>query len=279
MGPGGPTADAEILALALQSLQELGLESFRAAVGHRGLLESLLAKAGLDRAGQDRALAALRKRDLVTLETLLGAGSPLGRLVSQPARWSGEELLLELSRHLGPGEPLSEIQTIFTMLEAAGLERGAYVDLGLVRGPAYYTGMVFDIYAPPVGRAVGGGGRYDRLLESFGAPRPATGFSFDVPALVEAVKIQCPPSPLRRDYYVVPGPGCDQPAFACAARLRRRGYTVELNLEPGDIETAVACARERGYARVLLVGDGEEREVALAATARAPGWGRPAGIH
>lgn len=279
VGPGGPGADGEILALALQSLQELGLDSFQAAVGHRGLLEALLEAAGLGHQGQARALDALRRRDLVTLKSLLGSGSLLGKLVAHPARWSAGQLLPELESQLGGGTALMEIHAIFAMLEAAGLSHRAYLDLGLVRGPAYYTGMVFDIYAPPVRRALGGGGRYDRLLQAFGSSRPATGFSFDVPALVQAVKEQCPLQAGGRDYYVVPVPGREQAAFACAVRLRRRGYTVELALDPSGVENALAWARDRGFARVLLVGNSENSEVVLASMSRPPGQGRPAGIH
>jgi ATP phosphoribosyltransferase regulatory subunit len=62
------------------------------------------------------------------------------------------------------------------------------VDLGEVRGLGYYTGIVFNLYAPGVPRAVGGGGRYDALLGRFGDPRPAVGFSLDLDGIVAVAR-------------------------------------------------------------------------------------------
>ena len=56
-------------------------------------------------------------------------------------------------------------------------------DLGLVRSIGYYTGAVFEVYDPTLGVPIGGGGRYDDLLGSFGARRPAVGFALDVERL------------------------------------------------------------------------------------------------
>jgi ATP phosphoribosyltransferase regulatory subunit len=195
VGARGPREDAALLSLAAAALRGLGIEDFRLAVGHVGFLRELLDRVGLSREGCDRVLAVLQARDFVGLRGLLQScldpveadrlvrfltwrGAPAELLTGRgPSPWGG-------GVEAGWGEDLQ------VLLEACSGEPWVLVDLGLVRDRAYYTGMVFEILLPGVAQPVGGGGRYDGTL----SPEPATGFAFDLGALVEHL----PPSgPVR----------------------------------------------------------------------------------
>ena len=82
---------------------------------------------------------------------------------------------------------LDRLCTLADELEKLGLENRIQFDLGEILGFDYYTGMVFEVHAPGSGLALGGGGRYDSLLERFGCPRPAVGFSLSLDRLASIV--------------------------------------------------------------------------------------------
>jgi ATP phosphoribosyltransferase regulatory subunit HisZ len=69
---------------------------------------------------------------------------------------------------------------VYELLAERGVADRVIFDLGLVRELGYYTGMVFEVYDPAVGFAIGGGGRYDALLGRFGQARPACGAGLDI---------------------------------------------------------------------------------------------------
>ena len=197
IGEGGPEADAEMLALAVASLHALGIAAgtARISVGTVAWFSALLRAAG---ANERLSLAlndAVDRKDLPTLRRLCASEVPEGRareaillLARPPAPHAGKAPLLAAARALAPSD---EAATALDRLEAAlgdarvrSIAAELEVDLGEVRGLGYYTGLVFNLYAPGAARAVGGGGRYDTLLGRFGDQRPAVGFSLDLDALV-----------------------------------------------------------------------------------------------
>lgn len=284
IGAAGPEADAEVISVALEALAAAGLREYRVGVGHQGLLGAVLAAAGLGGAAAAAAHRALQRKDLVSLEGLTGRDSLLWRLAAQPGARSAREWLEALGAELGAeGRPfLDELAAVFGILEATGVGDRVYLDPGIVRELGYYTGVVFDIYAPPVGWSLGGGGRYDGLLATFGCAQPATGFSLELPAVLAALAAQIQTSALpAKDYYLIPEPGRRPAAFACAARLRQQGFRAAVELLDRGLEASLDYARHHGYARALVVTAGGYRELPLTtpapASPAAAGW--PAGIH
>jgi ATP phosphoribosyltransferase regulatory subunit len=184
LGGCGPAADVEVLAIAAECLEGLGVTGFSLAIGHVGVFAGLLAGSSLEAA----ALATLRER----VESKDGAGvrDVLERARLEPrvvqavvrlATLAGDvEVLAEAAKELAlfpaAAFAVAELKTVARALEAAGLGAHLAIDLGEVRGFDYYTGLVFRAFAPGLGFEVGGGGRYDGLLARFGRPMPAVGF-------------------------------------------------------------------------------------------------------
>ena len=279
IGVRGVSADAEILGCAMTSLEKLGLPRFQAGIGHRELLDALLDAAGLDTQGAEAAREALRKKDLVSLETVVGKETLLWELVANPAKgrsWS--HVLPRLREELAASDTaVLELEAVFSMLKAMGIEHRVFLDIGIVRDLPYYTGTVFDIYAPPIGHAIGGGGRYDGLLAAFGSSYPATGFSLELPAVVKALTSQLPHQEWEsKDYYVIGEPDQQSACFAVAARLREKGLSVAIELEPSDLETCLKKAQKRGFKRALYVTDDGYQEHQLDPASKNPA---PDSIH
>jgi len=158
----------------------------------------------------------------------------------------------------------ADLRRLFSLVASYGLGGWLVFDASVVRGLAYYTGVVFEAFdrAGQL-RAIAGGGRYDRLLGAFGgADAPCAGFGFGDAVVVE----------LLRDRGLLPDvsrPSVDDVVFAvdearrgdacaCAARLRSGGRAVDLVLEPGKkLKAALKAAERQGAARAVLVGGKE----------------------
>ena len=182
IGVPAPEGDAEVIALVLQGLDAAGLRRHRLGLGDGALYRTLLAELEVPDDERDRLLESLARRDLVGLEARverLGLSREASELlVRLPQLRGGPEVL---DRADGPVAAAADgLRELYALLERRGVADRVIFDLGLVRELGYYTGVVFEVYDPAVGFAIGGGGRYDELLGRFGRPLPACGVGLDV---------------------------------------------------------------------------------------------------
>jgi ATP phosphoribosyltransferase regulatory subunit len=184
LGGDPRAADAEVLAIAAECLDVLGVRGFVLALGHVGVFGGLLAGAPLDPATLERLRERVEAKDPAGVRDALPAGivpPPVTDALVRLTTLSGDApVLAEAERALAFCPParaaVAELRQVAEALRSAGLGEGLAIDLGEVRGLDYYTGLVFRAYAPGLGFEVGGGGRYDTLLARFGRPMPAVGF-------------------------------------------------------------------------------------------------------
>jgi ATP phosphoribosyltransferase regulatory subunit len=182
IGVPAPAGDAEVIALAVHGLTAAGLRRHRLGLGDGSLYGTLLAELEVPDDEGEGLLESLARRDFVGLTARvdrLGV-SPAARelLVRLPQLRGGPEVLDQVD---GPVAPAVEnLRGLYELLAERGAEDRVIFDLGLVRDLGYYTGVVFEVYDPAVGFAIGGGGRYDGLLGRFGRDLPAAGVGLDV---------------------------------------------------------------------------------------------------
>lgn len=181
----GPGADLEILLVALEVLEHLGLDGFVVTLGHAGFPLGLLDEAlpeGSDRSERRaEALRGLWRRDPSRIRAALGAGA--GPLVEALDSFGGPQVLEDARKRPlpdGAGKAVERLDAIVGVLKDLKLLDRFRFDLAELRGFDYYTGLIFEVHAPGVGQEIGGGGRYNDLLANFGDPRPAVGFSLSV---------------------------------------------------------------------------------------------------
>jgi ATP phosphoribosyltransferase regulatory subunit len=182
IGVPAPAGDAEVIALTLEALGAAGLGRHRLGLGDGALYGTLLAELEVPEAERAPLLEALSRRDLVGVETRvhkLGLSETArDLLVRLPTIRGGPEVL---DRVDGPvAAAVDGLRELYQLLADRGVADRVIFDLGLVRELGYYTGVVFEVYDPAVGFAIGGGGRYDELLGRFGRPRPACGVALDI---------------------------------------------------------------------------------------------------
>ncbi len=273
IGEGGPLADAELIAAAIDILRAFGFDSgdVQARISDRRVLRALLLGRGVAEAQLPAAFAAIDRAERdpsAVVEARLveaGVGKPQAKAVLETAALRGlDQVIAALGKVKGGaevGEPLAEV---CGALDAMGLGAFAQVDLTIVRGLAYYTGTVFELFdTGKTLRAICGGGRYDDLLDQIaGVDLPCAGFGMGDVVLGELLKERGVPVPASAslDAFLVAVSGPDVlPVVELAHRLRDRGLAVEYALKPQAVRKQLELAAARGAPRAVIVGPDERK--------------------
>jgi histidyl-tRNA synthetase len=266
VGEADVTADAELLAVAVDMMREFGLtrDDVVARVSDRRLLSALLLRAGLSEAQLPAAYAAIDKaerdpRDVLVARLAEAGVAPdvAGRALALARRTSVEELRAEYGDDANVADALDRLARYFGYLEALGAGEWAVLDLTIVRGLAYYTGVVFELFdARGELRAICGGGRYDTLLGALGgAELPALGFGMGDVVLGELLRDRglMPSAAPALDYWVAADDAALLPmVMRVTTLLRRVGHSVEYALRDQALGKQLKAAQAAG-ARTVAV--------------------------
>ncbi|HVF50212.1 MAG TPA: ATP phosphoribosyltransferase regulatory subunit [Pyrinomonadaceae bacterium] len=196
IGAGTHEADIEMLVIAAESLERLGLAGrCRITLNHVEVFNGVAEQLALDGAARERMRQLIDTRDDAELRAFLaacgGATARADALRIPLTRLTGKrEILRDARRALDnprSQNALDALEKLWEVIDALGLADYFETDLGDVSGLDYYTGLVFKIYVEGAGARVGGGGRYDELTANFGRREPAVGFVFDLDAITEVV--------------------------------------------------------------------------------------------
>ncbi|MFP4597081.1 MAG: ATP phosphoribosyltransferase regulatory subunit, partial [Persicimonas sp.] len=205
IGARGLVADVEVLLVAREVLEELGLENYQINVADHRTAKLLLSATGAPSRIRDEVRRAIIARDPDAVrEILTGLGAREvyveALAVLSELRDGAEQLdtIRELlATHVKVLERLDYLRALERTIDELGYAANVRLDLGELGGASYYTGMGFNVVAEGVGREIGRGGRYDDLIGRFGQPSPAVGFSFSLETIVEFLHASRPHS-LRR---------------------------------------------------------------------------------
>jgi histidyl-tRNA synthetase len=268
IGEPGPLGDAEIIALAVDSVRAFGLgpSDFRVRMSDRRLLTGLLRGLGLDESQTAVVYQVLDKLgrvpEAVSVERLEQAGIARGTIdrILALARSRSWDALGAVASDLGKGlEAGAPLERTLAALAAMGLGEYLDLDLGVVRGLAYYTGTVFELFdARGELRAICGGGRYDNLLAALGGvDLPALGFGMGDVVLAELLRDRglSPASPSAVDVYLAAISRDDLAAMlGLAHELREAGLRAEYALAPQAVGKQLKLADGRGARVAIVIG-------------------------
>lgn len=275
VGDDDISADAEVLAVAIDALRMLGLteKDIVARVNDRRLLEQLLLNAGV---AQDRLAAAYavidkigRDSETATRDKLVReAGlddAALQRVLALFRFESFEALAREYAGNAAVEPHIQRLREFFDHLAHMGLADYVRFDPAIVRGLAYYTGVVFEIFDRQGElRAVCGGGRYDNLLSNVStSDLPAVGFGMGDVVLAEllADKGLLPVHTQTVDYYIIAVTEAERaPQKKLARSLRDKGHSVTYTSKPGGVGKQFKDADARGARHAIVIGPKEVEE-------------------
>jgi ATP phosphoribosyltransferase regulatory subunit len=190
IGSNGIEIDAEVIALSLRLLDELGIHDAECHVNHAGVFRGIVDELALNPEELDRVKAEIDHKDARGLAARLesfGVATHLREQLRVLSRCvGGAEVLHDAQKHLRNGTSLAAIGWLETLLLRSGSLRDRItVDMTEIDDMEYYTGIIFTIFSPRLNEALGTGGRYDSLFQEFGAPMPAIGFSLSMDGLME----------------------------------------------------------------------------------------------
>jgi len=242
IGSNRPQDDAEVVALALFSLERAGIADFEVDVGHAGFFKVLVKKLGLSPLEENLVKQLLKKRDFVALRDVIGersfSGFSLREFFVELPFWRGRwELLKKAEARFGEEKEilaiLERIKEVLTILEDYGLAERVFLNLGVIRDFDYYTGIVFEGFSPRVGHPLLAGGRYDELFPIFGKKAPACGFALFVERLMEVIEESSFTSRASHLVFEVCFSSRVRKAiFGVAERLREQGISLVLQEWP-----------------------------------------------
>jgi ATP phosphoribosyltransferase regulatory subunit len=245
IGASDTAADAEVVLLLVEVLKACGLEQFKVAICTVGVLRDLLSAIvdeGDGAIGEDwrgQVLAACHQNNIVEVERLARDGrvdSRFGQALQAllGIHGGGEAIsrCKQLVQPLGCVDGLDQLAQSYSIIEAVGAAEFVSVDFSVMSAFDYYTGLVFEAYAPQLGVCLGSGGRYDQMLQSYGMKAAAAGFAINLEHVMMALSeqgVSADDEVLQPRLMEVPlDADALAPAFVEAARLRAQGQAVVL---------------------------------------------------
>lgn len=274
-GESGPEAEIELIALLVQCFTEFGLtaEDFHVRLSDRNLWLYYLESLGFAAEQIPPLLSAVDKLEKSGEDAFRGYEEKFGPLPRERReamqRFLAIKSLAEIRAAVqgaGGGERLqarlADWEKLLAGIAAMGLSSFVSVDLGVVRGLAYYTGFVFEAFDRRGDlRALAGGGRYDDLVRKLGGPDlPAVGFAIGdmtFGLLLQQRGLGAAPADGPEVYCVIGGPGERAAAFGDVAALRRAGVRVEYPFRETAFGKQFKAAADSGARLALIYGSNE----------------------
>ena len=269
-------ADAETILVAVDFLREVGMTPADCSVriNSRRLVAAWLADLRVPTDQIETAYSLLDKSGKLPREALaelwdksFGATVPFG-VVEPILGVEGLDRLREMTRREGAWEAasaeLATLERLISILDDFGITEYCNIDLSVVRGLAYYTGVVYEVFDRATRhRAIGGGGRYDSLLQALGGPdMPGVGFGMGDVVILDVLQEagRLPSLGTGLDLFLIAAePGLEARCRQAVGCLRRGGWSVDFSYRPQSVGKLLRAAAERGAAYAVILGE-ETRE-------------------
>ena len=240
IGENSVITDGELVALALDVLQRLGLTDVKVRISHAGLIRALLEEMELSPQEKSRIFDQILDGDLKTLANIRPDKPELVQVLSLLLKLKGKSpgLLKNIrvisAKKLPKFKPsLDNFIGVVDFMENLGCNYK--IDLASGKGFEYYTGIIFHL---SIGKEIiGGGGRYDELIPQMGGmDTPAAGFALYMDNIMQAIKTEDIKESITKRVLLSIAPEAVKEGFKMAAMLREAGMIVELAL--GGQQTA-----------------------------------------
>jgi ATP phosphoribosyltransferase regulatory subunit len=266
IGLDSPEADAEMIAMAVEAMQGLGFSDFKIDLGQVEFCRGIVASCGLSGQPLKELLEAVARKDASAVGRIT-TGNRLSEesrreIASLPRLFGGREVMdaaRQVARNSRSRLALDNLQQVLDILDIHGVSDHLTIDLGETRGLGYHTGITFEGFVPGLGGPVCSGGRYDTLAGRYGFDTPATGFTFDVLSLLQALERRPELEASTARHFLLFNRGSDRrEALETARLLRARGYSTARDIIRRDYESSLEYARKMNIRCMLIIGDEDD---------------------
>ena len=273
MGSSKTEADAEIILLTNQLIQSLGLQSYVFKIGHIGVIRGILNQERIDEKTQNAVFQRMDKKEfdaaLKLLDTSDRSHQMLKGLIEiESEDW--ERTIEKIKIYVKDYKEASDAaENLAQVLKLISESTSLSIELvpSFARGLEYYTGIIFEIYIPELDIALGGGGRYDKLIGIFGGEStPAVGCAHGIDRIAIALQIQKNAAIHERKNNVAVIPVIDNlktHALKIAQNLRDAGIVVEFEVMGRKMTKALEDADKRKIRYAVIIGERELQQNAV----------------
>jgi len=276
-GSNQPEADAEIITITSHLLDAVGLRNHCLKIGHMGILRGILTQEDvreeqqnqmmqvIDKKQWNEALTMAQRRKVSSqgIHTLKDISETRGKDISKNL----EKIKQSVKSYDAATAAAENLEEIVELTKNSVVKSEILIDSGFARGLEYYTGMIFEAYVPELereGLALGGGGRYDRLIELFGGePTPAVGVAPGIDRIALGMKKQKASLKTLKQKQVIIIPVKKEmraKAFEVSALLQQAKIPSEVEVMGRRVSNALSDADRRGFTFVVLMGPEEDKE-------------------
>jgi histidyl-tRNA synthetase len=273
IGSGRPEADAEIVLLTNSFMKSLGLRGCVFKIGHMGVLRGVLSQENVDEKTQNAIFQRMDKKEyeealkLATTERCRTILEGLLQLKSDDCFETVEKIKSYVAGYEKARAAAENLGDIIKLVAKSDCPVQV-VEPAFARGLEYYTGMIFEVYIPELDVALGGGGRYDRLIELFGGEStPAVGCAHGIfPRIALALHTQKTAFGADRGKRVLVlavNDALKVEALKVAEILRQSGVTVEFEVMGRKMTKALEDADKRKVDYAVIVGERELKKDAV----------------
>ena len=269
VGVSNPEADAEIVLLTDRLMKAVGLRNYAFKLGHIGVIRGILSQENVEEKTQNAILQLMDKKEfdeafkLVKSPKCLSALRGLLTLKSENIFDTVEKLRRHVKDYNKASASAEDLQNILELVTESKCHV-ASVEPTFSRGLEYYTGMIFEVYIPELDIALGGGGRYDRLVEAFGGePTPATGVAHGLDRIAMAMHMQkvTPITNNKKRAAIIPvRETMKGEALKISQMLREAGIPAELEVMGRKMNKALEDADRRKIDFAVIIGERELKQ-------------------
>jgi len=273
-GADSVEADAEIIAVLAETMRELGVGNVvEILINDRNLMEKVLDKEDIE--NKRNVMEVIDEREKLSRAEFFtelenaGIGEKKAKWIDEIVSINGplDEKIDDLEELVSgeAEEELERMKELVEMLDSYGVLEVVSLDMSIVRGLDYYTGLVFEVFDKKGElRAICGGGRYDKLVELFGGKGvPAVGFAIGDAVIEELMKREgvWPEEELKTDVYVLPvSKDARKEATEIVKQLRKKNLKVETDLKNRNVSAQLNYANYIGAEKVIIVGKRDLKE-------------------
>ena len=271
IGDDSVEADAEMVALVVNSLKSAGFDKFLVEIGQVDFYKGLLEECGFEDDVEEELRVRIENKNFFGVEELLDSkdipSNVKDTFLKLPSLFGSSDVLdkaKELATNEKSLKAIEKLEEVYSILVDYGVADYISFDLGMLSNFNYYTGIIFKAYTYGTGDAIVAGGRYDKLLSQFGKDSAAIGFAVYMDQLLMAMSSQKMEGDTDYAYEVlIYDTELRKTALQLATGLREKGIKTELipKKENISIDEYVEFKKEDGAINVTYVSKDGVKEL------------------